>query len=81
MNVGVLRQALRLFPRATGIGNAAGCHTRYEDPGPSHLLRKEKSNKCAGPPPQEVRLNRWHENSKAVSPPTNPAHVPAQSPR
>jgi len=32
------------------------------------------------PPPQEVRLNRWHENSKAVFPPTNPAHVPAQSP-
>ena len=33
------------------------------------------------PPPQEVRLNRWHENSKAVFPPTNPAHVPASSPR
>ena len=33
------------------------------------------------PLPQEVRLNRWHENSKAVFPPTNPAHVPAQSPR
>lgn len=33
------------------------------------------------PPPQEVRLNRWHENSDAVFPPTNPAHVPAQSPR
>jgi len=32
-------------------------------------------------PPQEVRLNRWHENSKAVFPPTNPAHVPASSPR
>jgi hypothetical protein len=44
------RQALRLFPRATVIGNAAGCHTRYEDPGPSHLLLGEKSNKCAGPP-------------------------------
>ena len=44
------RQALRLFPRATVIGNAAGCHTRYEDPGPSHLLLEEKSNKCAGPP-------------------------------
>jgi hypothetical protein len=33
------------------------------------------------PPPQEVRLNRWHENSKAVFPPTNPAHIPASSPR
>jgi hypothetical protein len=33
------------------------------------------------PPPQEVRLNRWHENSDAVFPPTNPAHIPAQSPR
>jgi hypothetical protein len=33
------------------------------------------------PPPQEVRRNRWHENSKAVFPPTNPAHVPASSPR
>jgi len=38
------------LPRATVIGNAAGCHTRYEDPGPSHLLLEEKSNKCAGPP-------------------------------
>jgi len=34
-----------------------------------------------GLPRQEVRLNRWHENSKAVFPPTNPAHVPASSPR
>ena len=33
------------------------------------------------PPPQEVRLNRWHENSRAVFPPTNPAHIPASSPR
>jgi hypothetical protein len=33
------------------------------------------------PPPQEVRRNRWHENSKAVFPPTNPAHVPARRPR
>ena len=24
--------------------------TRHEDPGPSHLLREEKSSKCAGPP-------------------------------
>jgi len=29
------------------------------------------------PPPQEVRLNRCQENSEAVFPPTNPAHIPA----
>ena len=32
----------RLLPRATVV--------RSQDPGPSHLLLEEKSNKCAGPP-------------------------------
>jgi len=32
----------RLLPRATVV--------RSQDPGPSHLLQEEKSNKCAGPP-------------------------------
>ena len=92
------RQALRLFPRATVIGNAAGCHTRYEDPAllteVAGQLPRQRPMRCRyrdldslnpvgppRPPPQEVRLNRWHENSKAVFPPTNPAHVPASSPR
>ena len=44
------RQALRLFPRATVIGDATSSSTRCNDPGPSHLLLEEKSNKCAGPP-------------------------------
>jgi hypothetical protein len=52
------RHALRLFPRATVIGNAVGCHTRYEDPGPSHLLLEEKSNKCA----RAIRLREWGGN-------------------
>ena len=38
------------LPRANVIGAANGHPTRYEDPGPSHLLLEEKSNKCAGPP-------------------------------
>ena len=45
-----MRQRLRLFPRATVMGDAHGHSTRYEDPGPSHLLLREKSSKCAGPP-------------------------------
>ena len=47
IGVTVHSQAL---PRATVIGDADGHPTRYEDPGPSHLLLEEKSNKCAGPP-------------------------------
>lgn len=45
-----VRQRLRLFVRATVIGNADGGCTRLQDPGPSHLLLGEKSSKCAGPP-------------------------------
>jgi hypothetical protein len=86
------------LPRATVIGNATACHTRYEDPAllteVAGQLPRQRPMRCRyrdldslspvgrpRPPPQEVRLNRWHENSKAVFPPTNPAHVPAQSPR
>ena len=46
----LVRQRLRLFPRATVDRDADVHPTRHEDPGPSHLLLGEKSSKCAGPP-------------------------------
>ena len=36
--------------RAIVAGNDNGGCTRHEDPGASHLLREEKSSKCASPP-------------------------------
>ena len=53
-----MRQRLRLFPRATVDRDADVDPTRYEDPGPSHLLLGEKSSKCA----RAIRLREWGGN-------------------
>jgi hypothetical protein len=86
-----------VLPHATVIGDAVGYTTRYDPALLTEVagqLPRQRPMRCRWrdlgllnpvgrprPPPQEVRLNRWHENSKAVFPPTNPAHVPASSPR
>ena len=46
----LVRQRLRLFARATVIRDANGLSPLPQDPGPSHLLLREKASKCAGPP-------------------------------